>query len=688
MAGAGLGVDRGIVEFKFFVGLFIMPLVVLAGLLLWWLLASRLRWSDRWLVVGDLRGSDRGHDALPTRVFADRRCCFMLCPPWSARGWDGWCSSFWLPWPVRRAGVLLIFIAVGSGLLLLRVDGMNGNFVGKFHWRWTPTPEQEFLAELKAKPAQPADVAVRTRRDPRTAGRLARFPRAATRRPIVGRADQDRLAAIAAAGIVAASHRPGLVVVRRDRRSALHAGTAGRRRVCRLLRRDERGGSVGPSRRDTILRVVGGPGPRATPTFHAGRLYTYGANGHLNCLDAASGRLLWSHDVAAEFKRLNRKAIPQWGFASSPLVAQGVVVVFAGARNGKTVVAYKEEKGELAWTASVGPALRKSGPELLLAPVGDRQRRGPDSACHQCRPFGLRAGQREGALASFLAGREAWRVSCSLRWSATATCSLGPAWEWHAANPRSAATGEEWLTEEQWTSRKIKPYFNDFVVLHDYLYGFDGSKFVCVSLKDGSETWRASGYGNGQVLLLADQELLLILSEEGDVALVSARPEKHEELCRFKAIEGKTWNHPVIAHGKLFVRNGEEIACFKLALLEEARETSGRITSACHPTTRSDKLRVATAMAVIHRMPALKSSPGVHAHAGNAERQFSLDYPGFCRRFMRACFPGWRSPTGKRPGGWALTWRTLSAAFPAAATPTARGPWTTTSICSWPISRT
>ena len=90
------------------------------------------------------------------------------------------------------------------------------------------------------------------------------------------------------------------------------------------------------------------------------------------------------------------------------------------------------------------------------------------------------------------------------------------------------------------------------------------NKFVCVSLKDGSETWRAGGYGNGQVLLLADQELLLILSEQGDVALVSARPEKHEELCRFKALEGKTWNHPVIAHGKLFVRNGEEIACFGL----------------------------------------------------------------------------------------------------------------------------
>ena len=81
--------------------------------------------------------------------------------------------------------------------------------------------------------------------------------------------------------------------------------------------------------------------------------------------------------------------------------------------------------------------------------------------------------------------------------------------------------------------------------------------------------WQKRGYGNGQVLLLADQHLLLVLSEEGEVALVEAKPEKHHEIARFKAIEGKTWNHPVIAHGKLLVRNGEEIACFALKPLAD-----------------------------------------------------------------------------------------------------------------------
>ena len=146
--------------------------------------------------------------------------------------------------------------------------------------------------------------------------------------------------------------------------------------------------------------MVAGPGPRATPTFHAGRLYAFGANGHLNCLDAASGKSLWSRDVVAD----SEATVPQWGFASSPLVAQGVVAVFAGAPKGKTLVAYEEEKGELAWTASVGPesekaALSYCSPQLATIDGVEQILLATDAGLSAFEPA-----QREGTLASFLVG--------------------------------------------------------------------------------------------------------------------------------------------------------------------------------------------------------------------------------------------------------------------------------------------
>ena len=110
----------------------------------------------------------------------------------------------------------------------------------------------------------------------------------------------------------------------------------------------------------------------------------------------------------------------------------------------------------------------------------------------------------------------------------------------------------------------MKPYFNDFVVHKDHAYGFDGTILSAISLADGERKWKGGRYGAGQMMLLPEQDLLLVISEEGEVALVSAMPDKHSELARFKAIEGKTWKHPVLIGDTLLVRNGEEMAAFRL----------------------------------------------------------------------------------------------------------------------------
>jgi len=298
-----------------------------------------------------------------------------------------------------------------------------------------------------------------------------------------------------------------------------------------------------------------GAGPRATPMFSDGSIYSLGATGILNCLDAATGKAKWSRNIATD----SGAPLPMWGFSSSPLVTAGVVVVYAGGPNDKGLLGYHTANGEPAWNAASGP-MSYSSPQLASLGGNDQVLFLSDNSLIAVDPSG-------GAL----------------RWKYDA-----PGGAWRTVQPRQIEVNgfligsedlgltrvdvkydeKSWTPEKSYGSKAMRPAYNDFVVSDGFVYGFDESIFCCADVLSGKRRWKAGRYGHGQVLLLADQPLLVVISETGEAVLVAANSEKHEELGRFQAIVGKTWNHPVIAHGRFFVRNDEEIACYELKLLE------------------------------------------------------------------------------------------------------------------------
>ena len=300
--------------------------------------------------------------------------------------------------------------------------------------------------------------------------------------------------------------------------------------------------------------AVGGPGPRATPTYHEGKLYVQGAGGKIQSIDASTGSSIWVRDLTVD----TPAKAPVWGFSASPLVVGDLVITYAGAGDGKSVVAYRREDGEIAWMAGNGTHSYSSPqlstfdgvPQILMLSNFGLLALSPED--------GNQLWQHEWDL-----GEEANRVLQPLVLDNDVLIGtfLG------MGTRRITVTHESdvWDTTEQWTSRHMKPYFNDFVEHDGYLYGFDNEIFACINLKDGKKEWKRGRYGHGQVLLVKDMNALLILGEQGELVLLGANPEKHTTLGSIQALDGKTWNHPVIAGNLLFVRNGAEAACYELS---------------------------------------------------------------------------------------------------------------------------
>ncbi len=297
--------------------------------------------------------------------------------------------------------------------------------------------------------------------------------------------------------------------------------------------------------------TIAGEGPRCTPTVVGDRVYTLGATGWLNCLDVATGRPRWRRDLRQDAG----VKVPEWGFASSPLVVDGRVIVSAGGAEGRSLLAYRAEDGEIAWTGGSRP-VNYSSPTLVTL-LGR-----PQVLMFNSQYITAHAPETGAVLWEYPWGRGQPHVALPVPVGANQIVfSSGYGVGAELLELETAADGRL-VPRQVWKSIRLKAKFSNFFEYQGSLFGLDDGILACLDARDGSLRWKEGRYGHGQMLRVGD--LILLMAEGGELVLLEPSPEGRRELGRFRVFPGKTWNPPALAGTWLLVRNDLEVACLRL----------------------------------------------------------------------------------------------------------------------------
>jgi outer membrane protein assembly factor BamB len=530
-------------------------------ILLWWLIFSRARWYERigvvaLMVVALMVTKRLVHPSIAGGGMGG--LLYVVAVPWLALALVAWAvATRRLSDGLRRAALLAAIVVVCVGFMLIRTGGLTATLDNDFHWRWSQTPEERLLAQAADEQAELAAARAATSSSLST---LSTSPGAKTSAEWPGFRGANRDGIVHGVRIATDwSASPPAEMWRRP----IGPGWSSFAVSGDLLYTQEQRGAdevvacynviTGKpvwkhSDKARFWESNGGSGPRGTPTLSNGRVYTLGATGILNVLKADDGSVVWSRNAVDDTK----SKLPMWGFSGSPLVVGDLVIVATAGR----MAAYELAGGQPRWVGPDG-GNGYSSPQLFTI--------------HGVPQILLLDGKGATSVAA-ADGKVLWQfpLTPGARIVQPALTAEGDVLvhEGESNEMRSLAVANEsggWTATERWNSFGVNPYFNDFVVHKGYVFGFNGSSIACMDLKDGQSKWKGGYYGHGQLVLLSDQDLLLVLSESGEVALVSATTDQFKELARIPAIKGKTWNHPVVVGDVLLVRNDQEMAAFKLA---------------------------------------------------------------------------------------------------------------------------
>lgn len=299
---------------------------------------------------------------------------------------------------------------------------------------------------------------------------------------------------------------------------------------------------------------AGYPGPRSTPTVDGNFVYTLGLNGDLVCLDAKSGKIEWQHDLVGEFGG----SIPTWGYSESVLI-DGPWVVCTPGGSQATLAAFDKTTGKLVWSSGVGDGAGYSS--IVKAEIGGVKQYVQFTA--------------EGLIGVAAAdGKPLWRYDAPANGTANASTPLVAGDKAFASSGYGTGggaasimkSGSEFKAEEAYFTKQMKNHHGGMVLIDGYLYGSDDpGVLTCVEFETGKIMWRERG--TGKCSLVALEGMLITRSEAGKVCLVKISLDKAEIISEFEQpdrTDKPSWAHPVVANGKLYLRDQELLQCYDL----------------------------------------------------------------------------------------------------------------------------
>lgn len=297
----------------------------------------------------------------------------------------------------------------------------------------------------------------------------------------------------------------------------------------------------------------GGDGPRSTPAYSDGNVYVLSTFLKLACLDARDGRVVWAHDLRKEFGGKE----PQWGNACSPLIEGDRLFVCCGGK-GQSLIAFHKKTGKVLWKGQddkpthATPILATIAgvPQVVFFTVSGLVAVKPETGDVLWRqPFKFSVST---AASPVLCGDDV--VYCSAGYGVG-----GGAY-------KIAKDGDKFTSTQLW----FKPggdinHWSTPVYKDGYLYGLYGFKefktepLKCIDVTTGEEKWSKPGFGQGQVILVDGN--LMVVSDQGELVLIQPSPEAYHELARCHPIAGKCWTDPAVANGKIYLRSQTGAVC-------------------------------------------------------------------------------------------------------------------------------